>query len=97
MPDSFGFETPQEAIARVRERFSEQQTDLGRTALGSSPGGQAGIALGQIFGPSIRKSLETRSARRSEAERLVRETGLSKQEARARAKQRASRKDLPLL
>lgn len=86
MPDAFGLETPKEAQERVAELFRQQRIDFSSSALAQTTGGRAGQALGQIFGGSIKKFLDTRSARKSEAARLVEETGVSAQEARKLAK-----------
>ena len=87
MPGTFGFETPQEAQARVAELFRQQRLDFSQSALAQTTGGRAGQALGQIFGGSIRKFLDTRAARKGETQRLIETTGLSVQEARQLAKE----------
>ncbi len=87
MPDQFGQETPQEAIARVRQSFVDQQVRFAESPLATTSGGQAGQALANIFGGAIKRRLDTRRARQSEAARLVEETGISQQDARELAKQ----------
>ena len=88
MPDQFGFETVREVNQRMRaERAARSQQAI----QSGSEGIQAGQALANIFGGTIRKTLETRGARKTEAERLVSETGMSQVEAREQAKQNISR------
>lgn len=86
MPDAYGQETPQEVQARIRQQFRDTNTIVQNSAAWQSPGVQAGNALSMIFGGTIRAGLETRSARKSEAQRLA-ETGVSMEEARQMAKQ----------
>ena len=87
MPSEFGFETPQEVLARLRLEDQERRLAFGKTALGQSPGGQVGQSLGSIFGPALRRASETRAFRKSEAQRFVEATGVSQREARQLAKQ----------
>ena len=88
MPNVFGLETPQEVQQRMldesRERFLEGQKS-------ESSGARVGASLGAIFGGTIRKSLDTRKARKSEAQRLVESTGMSVSEAREQAKENVPR------
>lgn len=91
MPDQFGLETPQEAVNKVRMQFQQQRERFNNSALANDDASVVGQALANIFGPTIRKTLETRGARKSVAQKLVRETGMSVQEARAEAKERVPR------
>lgn len=91
MPDAFGNLTPDEASALIRQQFADQRAAFAETPLARTPGGQAGASLGAIFGGTIRKSLETRGRRKTETERLVEETGISRGEARALAKENIPR------
>ena len=86
MPDTFGQETPQEAIARVRGAFSAQNARFQNSNAANQKGARAGQALANIFGGVTKKFLDTRRDRKSEAERLVQTTGVSVQEAREMAK-----------
>jgi hypothetical protein len=83
MPDAQGFETPQEAQARI---LKGQRDRLRAGQASSSSGTQLGASLGAIFGPAIRKSLDTREAREEYAQRLVRDKGIPLEEAREQAK-----------
>ena len=87
MPDSFGFETPEEVLARLRAEARERSNAFAQTPIGQSPGGQLGQSLAAIFGPALRKHLDTRALRKSEAQRFVEATGVSQREARQLAKQ----------
>lgn len=87
MPDQFGQETPQEALQRVRASFQTQNKDFWDSNAAASPGMQAGQALTNLFGGVSKKFLETRADRKSETQRLVEQTGLDKETARAIAKQ----------
>lgn len=82
MHGQFGLETPQEALRRANQGFTEAFQTAQETG---GPGAQLGASLAAIFGPSIRKRLETRNARKSEAAKLALE-GISSSEARAMAK-----------
>jgi len=90
MPDIFGQETPLEVLARTRASVQDSRAAFAKTAGGQSSGGQAGLALGAIFGGTIRKTIDTHQARKSEAERLADE-GFSPKEAREMAKQNVPR------
>lgn len=90
MPDAFGNETPQEAIERVRSGFRDANARFQDSAAFASPGAQAGQALANIFGGTIRKSLETRGARSAEEDRLI-AAGMSPGEARETAKKTVTR------
>lgn len=85
MPGPFGLDTPQDAEARRQQRTAQQRFAFSRSYQAGSPGASAGQALANIFGGSVRKFLDTRTARKSEEVRLA-EQGLSKQEARELAK-----------
>lgn len=82
MPDAFGNLTPQEVLQNIRQqqraRFAQGMT--------GGPGVQFGTSLGAIFGPTIRKTLETRKARKKEEQYLMDYHGLTQDEARAKAK-----------
>jgi len=86
MPDSFGQKTPQEVLAAIQANVANSRAAFAKTAAGQSAGGQAGLALAAIFAGPLRKTIDTRRARRSEAERLTEESGMSPKEARAAAK-----------
>ena len=90
MPDAFGNETPQEVVARIRANRQDAALSFGQTGLGASPGGQAGQSLANIFGGALRKTLDTRSARKDEEVRLI-EAGMSPMEARETAKKTVTR------
>ena len=77
----FGFETPQEVQARIAQTFRDR-SDRAST---QGSGAQAGAALGQIFGGSIRKRIET-SQERAELRKKFEAEGIDEKEARARAK-----------
>jgi len=87
MPDAFGQETPQEAIARVQGSFRQQNQRFQNSAAFSSKGAQAGQALANIFGGVTKQFIDTRRDRKSEAARLAAEQGISQEEARDLAKQ----------
>jgi hypothetical protein len=91
MPGQFGEETPQEAVARVSASFAKQRQQFNNSNLAGNQYALLGQSLGNIFGGSIKKTLDTRSARKSEAQRMVEETGMSVQEARAAAKESVPR------
>ena len=87
MPDTFGQETPQEAIARVRGAFAAQNARFQNSNAANQKGARAGQALANIFGGVTKKFLDTRRDRKSETQRLVETQGISVQEAREQAKQ----------
>jgi len=91
MPDQFGQETPQEAVQRVRAGFAQQRAQFNRSALANNKYALLGQSLGNIFGGTIRKSLDTRDARKSEAQRLYDAGGINMKEARAMAKESVPR------
>lgn len=80
MPDIFGNETPQEVSLRIRQQFAKSDARVP-----TSSGDQAGKALGQLFGRSVRKTLDTRKARQTDAERYAAE-GMSTEDSRKLAK-----------
>ncbi len=90
MPDAFGQPTPQEVLAGIRAQVSPQQS-FARAQGSASTGAQAGASLNRLFGGTIRKTFETSRDRRAAADRIVAETGMSPQEARALAKQQVPR------
>jgi hypothetical protein len=90
MPDQFGFETPKEALARVRKGFAESREKVLSLGQSASPGVQFGSSLGVIFGPMIKKRLDTRRARKEERARLMQFGELSPEQATEVAKQRIS-------
>lgn len=86
MPNQFGLETPQEAQARIAQGFALQRDRFQNSAMAANKPWAAGQALGSIFGPALRKTLDTRAARRDESTRLQEDLGISVQEARMLAK-----------
>jgi hypothetical protein len=86
MPDAFGFETPEEALARVRDGFAAQNAKIAGMGANATSGQRAGQALANIFGGSVRKALDTRTARKEERQRLMDTQGMSKEEAKEQAK-----------
>ena len=82
MPDAFGFATPAEIRQSQIDAFNKRQV----IAQQGSSGDQLGNALGNIFGPAIRKTIDTGAARKAEALRLVDTEGISLDEAKERAK-----------
>jgi hypothetical protein len=91
MPNQFGIETPQEAVQRVRDQFRQNQQDFANSNLSNNKYALAGQSLANIFGGTIKKTLDTRAARKSAAGRLAKEHGISQQEARAMAKEQVPR------
>jgi len=85
MPDVFGQATPQEVLQQQRENVQSSRAAFAKTAGGQGSGGQAGLALGAIFGGVIRKGLDTRRDRKDEVVRLMKE-GMTEDEAKAQAK-----------
>jgi hypothetical protein len=83
MPDAFGNPTPLETLQTIRDKNREQ---FNIAQASGSPGRQLGSSLGAIFGGSLRKTLETRGARKDETIRLMRTQGLSEEAAREQAK-----------
>ena len=89
MPDIFGNPTPQEV---QQELIASQQQRLAALFENAERGqDRGGIAIGAALGGAFRKTRDTSKARKSEAERLVEETGMSVAEARAQAKQNVPR------
>jgi len=74
----------------MRSSVQDSRAAFAKTAGGQTAGGQAGLALGAIFGGTIRKTIDTHRARKTEAERLA-EEGFSPKEAREMAKQNVPR------
>lgn len=87
MPDVFGQETPQEVLARIRTGAVESRLAFSETAAGQSKGGQLGTSLGTIFGPTVSKAFQTRKDRKAETVRLMKDKGLSEEEAKGLAKE----------
>ena len=87
MPDVFGQETPQEAVARVKGAFGRQNRNFQNSGAANSDGAQVGQALVNIFAPTAKKFLDTRRDRKSTAERIAATQGISLEEASALAKQ----------
>lgn len=85
MPDVFGFATPEETRARIQARFNEANTNFAKSA-GGGPGAQLGLALSQIFAPTVAKHLDTRDDRKVVQNQLM-ETGLDEKTAKRRAKE----------
>ena len=85
MPDAFGFRTPDEVSKELRERFMAQQIQMAQVG-GQNPGARVGRALSALFAPTVRKMLDTRSARQAERKRLMAEGGMSEEEAKRVAK-----------
>ena len=84
MPDMFGFETPTEARQRIFQEMQERQQQQLQSG-GQSPGNRVGVALSQIFGPMVKKTLETR-ADRKDLQAQLEAQGLSPEAAKAQAK-----------
>ena len=88
MPDAYGNPTPEE----VRRAMAEQSQKYFQQAQASgSAGVRAGASLGAIFGGTIRKTLDTREARKAETERLMKTQGMSREQAEAEAKANVGR------
>ena len=87
MPDVFGQLTPQEVLQKIREGSAASRQAFADTAAGQSKGGQLGTSLGIIFGGTINKALDTRRDRKTEAARLMKENGLTEDEAKKLAKE----------
>ena len=87
MPDVVGQPTPQEVLEQIRRGAAESRLAFSETAAGQSKGGQLGTSLGLIFGGTINKALDTRRDRKTEAARLMKEKGLTQEEAKALAKE----------
>lgn len=83
MPDAYGNPTPQEVIADI-QNSSREQFLLAQKHGGA--GVKAGASLAAIFGGAIKTTLDTRSARKEEATRLMRTQGLSRETAEEQAK-----------
>lgn len=78
MPDVYGNKTPQEVIQEMqynsRKYFQQAQAS-------GSPGVQAGASLAAIFGGPIKKTIDTRQARKAEVTRLMKTQGMSEEQA----------------
>lgn len=85
MPDAFGFETPEEAQARILGRFAQNSADIRALGQSARPGQVLGGALSNIFGPSLQRFLDTRAARKDYVQQLMAQ-GLSKDAAKAQAR-----------
>jgi hypothetical protein len=83
MPDAFGNPTPQEVIQGIQSQSRQSFLQAQQTG---SPGVQAGASLAALFGPAIKKTLDTRRARKDEATRLMRTKGLDRAAAEEQAK-----------
>ena len=85
MADIFGFETSEEALSRVRNRFAESRARVSSMGRSATPGQQLGSSLAAIFGPTVQKALDTRTARKEERQRLMDTQGLSEADAKKEA------------
>lgn len=83
--DSFGFETPEGALSRVRARFADRRAEFFGSNAAADHGRRVGQAFADIFGQSVRRALDTSVARKAEQERLI-ASGTDPKEARERAK-----------
>lgn len=87
MPDAFGFETPQEAQARVRDRFLQASQQVSALGMNATPGQRVGASLANIFGGKVQQFIDTRAARKQREKELIAEFGISPEQAKARARE----------
>jgi tryptophan 2,3-dioxygenase len=89
MPDIFGNPTPAEQQMAVQAAFRQKQADFMKSNMAASPGAQAGQALANIFAPWVKKTLDTRAARKTEVERIMEAAPeMTEAEAKKLAKER---------
>lgn len=87
MPDAFGFETPQEAQARVQQRFLEASQRVSSLGSNAPPGQRVGSALSNIFGRPVQKFLDTRAARKDREQELINDFGIDPDAAKRQARE----------
>lgn len=88
MPDAYGNLTPLEVIAAMRQD-ARKQFLLSQQS--GSAGVRAGASLGAIFGGTIKKTIDTRNARKEEVARLMKTQGISEEQAWDQARQTIGR------
>lgn len=87
MPDIFGFQTPEETQRALIQQFQEQyRSGRDSNAFQTSSGVQLGTSLAGIFGPTVKKALDTRQARQAETQALI-ARGTDPEKAKAAARQ----------